>query len=182
GRPGSARPPLPGDRKDDGHLQIHAEVQLKNYGKFLEEYTSQLRRIEDALDDSIGDVWDFNLDPIALKLLPYEQSSLLELIKTENKVLNKVITVYAALCCEIKKLKYEAETKFYNGLLFYGEGDSSMVEGDCQIQMGRFISFLQELSCFVTRCYEVVMNVVHQLAALYIITGIAGMHFSTWLY
>uniref|UniRef100_A0A5F9CBQ2 WASH complex subunit 4 n=1 Tax=Oryctolagus cuniculus TaxID=9986 RepID=A0A5F9CBQ2_RABIT len=133
------------DRVDDGSQKIHAEVQLKNYGKFLEEYTSQLRRIEDALDDSIGDVWDFNLDPIALKLLPCEQSSLLELIKTENKVLNKVITVYAALCCEIKKLKYEAETKFYNGLLFYGEGatDSSMVEGDCQIQMGRFISFLQ---------------------------------------
>ncbi|XP_009571475.1 PREDICTED: WASH complex subunit 7-like, partial [Fulmarus glacialis] len=126
-------------------LEIHAEVQLKNYGKFLEEYASQLKRIEDALDDSVGDVWDFSLDPIALKLLPYEQSSLLELIKTENKVLNKVITVYAALCCEIKKLKYEAETKFYNGLLFYGEGatDSSMVEGDCQIQMGRFVSFLQ---------------------------------------
>ncbi|XP_016078665.1 PREDICTED: WASH complex subunit 7 isoform X3 [Miniopterus natalensis] len=176
------------DRVDDGSQKIHAEVQLKNYGKFLEEYTSQLRRIEDALDDSIGDVWDFNLDPIALKLLPYEQSSLLELIKTENKVLNKVITVYAALCCEIKKLKYEAETKFYNGLLFYGEGatDSSMVEGDCQIQMGRFISFLQELSCFVTRCYEVVMNVVHQLAALYIsnkgapkIIETTGVHFQT---
>ncbi|XP_023613031.1 WASH complex subunit 4 isoform X5 [Myotis lucifugus] len=176
------------DRVDDGSQKIHAEVQLKNYGKFLEEYTSQLRRIEDALDDSIGDVWDFNLDPIALKLLPYEQSSLLELIKTENKVLNKVITVYAALCCEIKKLKYEAETKFYNGLLFYGEGvtDSSMVEGDCQIQMGRFISFLQELSCFVTRCYEVVMNVVHQLAVLYINNKVApkiiettGVHFQT---
>ncbi|EMP29886.1 WASH complex subunit 7 [Chelonia mydas] len=105
--------------------EIHAEVQLKNYGKFLEEYTSQLRRIEDALDDSVGDVWDFKLDPIALKLLPYEQSSLLELINTENK----------------------AETKFYNGLLFYGEGatDSSMVEGDSQIQMGRFISFLQTM-------------------------------------
>ncbi|XP_043822433.1 WASH complex subunit 4 isoform X2 [Dromiciops gliroides] len=176
------------DRLDDGSQKIHAEVQLKNYGKFLEEYTSQLRRIEDALDSSVGDVWDFRLDPIALKLLPYEQSSLLELIKTENKVLNKVITVYAALCCEIKKLKYEAETKFYNGLLFYGEGatDSSMAEGDCQIQMGRFISFLQELSCFVTRCYEVVMNVVHQLAALYINNKIApkiiettGVHFQT---
>lgn len=71
------------------------------------------------------------------QLLPYEQSSLLELIKTDNKVnkkqtvcknvlffylwgfgimiiilcrvqvLNKVITVYAALCSEVKKLKYE---------------------------------------------------------------------------
>ncbi|RMC03042.1 hypothetical protein DUI87_20235 [Hirundo rustica rustica] len=105
------------DRLDDGSQKIHAEVQLKNYGKFLEEYTSQLKRIEDALDDSVGDVWDFSLDPIALKLLPYEQSSLLELIKTENKVLNKVITVYAALCCEIKKLKYEAMYEHLGELL-----------------------------------------------------------------
>ncbi|TKS73206.1 WASH complex subunit 4 [Collichthys lucidus] len=157
------------DRFDDGSQKIHTEVQLKNYSKFLEEYTSQLKGIEEALDDSIGDVWDFTLDPIALKLLPYEQSSLLELIKTDNKVLNKVVTVYAALCSEVKKLKYEAESKFYNGLLYYGEGvsDTSVVEGDSQIQMGRFISFFQELSCFVSRCYEVVVNIVHQLAALY---------------
>ncbi|XP_043943762.1 WASH complex subunit 4 [Protopterus annectens] len=174
------------DRFDDGSQQIHAEVQLKNYGKFLEEYTSQLKHIQDALDDSLGDVWDFTLDPIALMLLPYEQASLLELIKTENKVLNKVVTVYAALCCEIKKLKYEAEKKFYNGLLFYGEGatESSMLEGDCQIQMGRYVCFLQELSCFVTRCYEVVLNTVHQLAAVYTsnraaskIIETSGVHF-----
>ncbi|KAJ8262124.1 hypothetical protein GJAV_G00162500 [Gymnothorax javanicus] len=157
------------DRFDDGSQKIHTEVQLKNYGKFLEDYTSQLRGIEDALDDSIGDVWDFTRDPIALKLVPYEQSSLLELIKTENKVLNKVITVFAALCSEIKKLKHEAETKFYNGLLYYGEGvsDTCVLEGESQVQMGRFVSFLQELSCLVSRCFEVVVNVIHQLASLY---------------
>lgn len=157
------------DRFDDGSQKIHTEVQLKNYSRFLQDFTAQLGAIEEALDDSLGDVWDFNLDPIALTLLPQEQSSLLELIKTDNKVLNKVITVYAALCTEVKKLKHEAETKFYNGLLYYGEGvsDSSVVEGDSQIQMGRFISFLQELSCFVSRCYEVVVSIVQQLAALY---------------
>ncbi|XP_077568439.1 WASH complex subunit 4 [Stigmatopora nigra] len=174
------------DRFDDGSQKIHTEVQLKNYRKFLDEYTAQLSGIEEALDDSIGDVWDFTLDPIALKLLPYEQSSLLEMIKTDNKVLNKVITVYAALCSEVKNLKYEAENKFYNGLLYYGEGvsDCSVVEGQCQIQMGRFISFLQELSCFVSRCYEVVVNIVHQLAALYTsnksatkIIDSSGVHF-----
>ncbi|KTF76376.1 hypothetical protein cypCar_00045650, partial [Cyprinus carpio] len=146
--------------------EIHTEVQVKNYEKFLEEYSAQLQGIEEALDDSVGDVWDFTLDPIALKLLPYEQSSLLELIKTDNK----------------------AETKFYNGLLYYGEGvsDTSVVEGESQIQMGRFISFLQELSCFVSRCFEVVVNMVHQLAALYIsnksatkIIESTGVHFQT---
>ncbi|RXN19076.1 WASH complex subunit 7 [Labeo rohita] len=154
------------DRFDDGSQKIHTEVQVKNYEKFLEEYTAQLQGIEEALDDSIGDVWDFTLDPITLKLLPYEQSSLLELIKTDNK----------------------AETKFYNGLLYYGEGvsDTSMVEGESQIQMGRFISFLQELSCFVSRCFEVVVNMVHQLAALYNsnksatkIIESTGVHFQT---
>ncbi|KAM6961159.1 WASH complex subunit 4 [Aplochiton taeniatus] len=176
------------DRFDDGSQKIHTEVQLKSYRKFLEDYTSQLRAIEEALDDSIGDVWDFTLDPIALKLLPYEQSSVLELIKTDNKILNKVITVYAALCSEVKKLKYEAETKFYNGLLYYGEGvsDTSVVEGESQVQMGRFISFLQELSCFVSRCFEVVVNIVHQLAALYNsnknaskLIESSGVHFQT---
>uniref|UniRef100_A0A3B4E036 WASH complex subunit 4 n=1 Tax=Pygocentrus nattereri TaxID=42514 RepID=A0A3B4E036_PYGNA len=164
--------------------QIHTEVQLKNYGKFLEEYTSQLKAIEEALDDSIGDVWDFTLDPIALKLLPYEQSSLLELIKTENKVLNKVITVYAALCSEVKKLKYEVFFFFF--LSQMAVSDTSVVEGECQVQMGRFISFLQELSCFVSRCFEVVVNVVHQLAALYNsnkgatkIIESSGVHFQT---
>lgn len=50
------------------YAEIHTEVQLKNYNKFLDEYTFQLKGIEEALDDSIGDVWDFTLDPIALKV------------------------------------------------------------------------------------------------------------------
>ncbi len=52
--------------------EIHTEVQVKNYEKFLEEYTAQLQGIEEALDDSVGDVWDFTLDPIALKVLCHD--------------------------------------------------------------------------------------------------------------
>ncbi|XP_071485715.1 WASH complex subunit 4-like [Diadema antillarum] len=159
------------DKFDDGSLRIVGEVQLRKYGKFLEEYATQLKGIEDALDDSIGDVWDFTLDPISLQYLPCEQTSLLDLIKTDNKVyiFNKVITVFASLCCEIDQLKYEAENKFYPALLFYGEGEpeSGLEEGEAQVQMGRLMPFLQELSCYVNRCYEVVRNMVAQLAALY---------------
>lgn len=60
--------------------EIHTEVQLKNYSKFLDEYTSQLRGIEEALDDSIGDVWDFTLDPIALKVKHHNQPDKLTLV------------------------------------------------------------------------------------------------------
>ena len=49
-------------------LGIVGEVQLKKYGQFLEEHASQLKGIEDALDDTVGDSWDFTLDPIALQV------------------------------------------------------------------------------------------------------------------
>eukprot|EP00057_Strongylocentrotus_purpuratus_P007399 XP_011661873.1 PREDICTED: WASH complex subunit 7 [Strongylocentrotus purpuratus] len=157
------------DKFDDGSLKIVGEVQLRKYGKFLEEYATQLKGIEDALDESVGDVWDFTLDPISLQYLPCEQTSLLDLIKTDNKIFNKVITVFASLCCEVEQLKYEAQHKFYPALIFYGEGEpeTGLEEGEAQVQMGRLMPFLQELSCYVNRCYEVVKNMVDQLAALY---------------
>ena len=49
-------------------LEIVGEAQLRKYGQFLEEYASQLKAIEDALDDSVGDSWDFTLDPITLQV------------------------------------------------------------------------------------------------------------------
>lgn len=101
--------------------------------------------------------------------MPYEQTSLLELIHTDNKVFNKVMTVLSALCCEIDRLRHEAETRFYPALLFYGEGirGDSDSDGDAQLLMGRMISTLQDLYCFVTRCYDVTTNTVQQLSALH---------------
>ncbi|XP_071809991.1 WASH complex subunit 4-like [Asterias amurensis] len=157
------------DKFDDGSLKIVGEVQLKRYGKFLEDYATQLKGIEDALDSSIGDAWDFTLDPVSLQFLPYEQTSILELIKTDNKIFNKVMTVFASLCCEMNKLKHEAETKFYPGVMFYGEGEpeTGLEEGEAQVQMGRMMPFIQDMSCFVNRCNEVIKGTIHQLASLY---------------
>jgi len=157
------------DQFDDGSLKIVGEVQLRKYGRFLEEYASQLCDIEQALEESLADAWDITLDPISLQFLPYEQTDVLQLIKTDNKVLNKVVTALAALCCEIDKLRHEASNRIYPALLLYGEGEpvSGLEEGQAQIQMGRIISMLQELSCFVTRSNEVVKNVLQQLTCLY---------------
>ncbi|XP_052679123.1 WASH complex subunit 4-like isoform X3 [Crassostrea angulata] len=157
------------DKFDDGSTKIVGELQLKKYGMFMEDYATQLREIEDALDDSIGDSWDFTLDPIALQLLPYEQTSLLQLIKTDNKIFNKIITVLASLCSEMKALRHEAESKFFNALIFYGEGEpeKGLAEGEAQVQIGRMMPLIQELSCFVNRTNEVVKNVIQQFACLF---------------
>jgi len=46
----------------------------------------------------------------------------LELIKTDNKVLNKIVTVFAALSSEMDFLIKEGESKYFWGLLLYGYG------------------------------------------------------------
>ena len=46
---------------------VVAQVQ-KKYLRFLNDYASQLKAIEDALDDTVGDAWDFTLDPISLQV------------------------------------------------------------------------------------------------------------------
>ncbi|KAI0213688.1 WASH complex subunit 4 [Lamellibrachia satsuma] len=156
------------DEFDEDSLKIAGKVQLKKYGQFLNEYASQLKEIEGALGESIGDAWDSTLDPVSLEFTPYEQTTLLQLVRTDNKVLNKVVAVLATLCAECDFLKYEAENKFYTSLLFYGEGvGEDLEEGEAQIMMGRMVPLLQELSCFVTRCYEVVKHILQQLSSLY---------------
>lgn len=65
-------------------------MQLKNYGRFLEEYTSQLKGIEEALDDTIGDVWDFTLDPISLQVL--------EMPKITTQLYSDIVC-HLVLCC-----------------------------------------------------------------------------------
>jgi WASH complex subunit 7 len=60
------------------------------------------------------------------KAVPYEQGSLLQLIRTDNKVLNKIVTVFAALNSEIDFLVREGENKYSWGLLLFGEGNKAL--------------------------------------------------------
>jgi hypothetical protein len=50
-------------------IEIAGEVQLRTYGQFLDEYGTQLRGIEDALEDSMCGSWDMDLDPISLQVI-----------------------------------------------------------------------------------------------------------------
>ena len=46
--------------------EIVGSVQLKKYREFLQEYATHLLDIEDALDDTLSDSWEFNSDAIVL--------------------------------------------------------------------------------------------------------------------
>lgn len=52
-------------------------------------------------------------------------------------------------------------------LINKGSDKEKAQEGENQVRLGRVLSLLQDLSNFVKRSYEVVKNVVQQLAMLY---------------
>lgn len=126
---------------------------------------------EDLLDETRGDAWDSGHDPIVLDHTPREETNSLDLVVTENKVFNKTMFVFVALCQEMSKLKEDAETSFYGPLLLYAEGDDTPPEteggGDEQLAISRFLPFVQRLYVFVMRIQKVVKNVMHQLGAVY---------------
>jgi hypothetical protein len=74
---------------------------------FVKEYGERLHTLEQALDDSRGELWDPTSDPLALSFKPYEQTRLVELIKTDNKLFNKILIVFSSLCVEMCKLTEE---------------------------------------------------------------------------
>lgn len=49
-------------------LDLAGQKELQKYEEFLKEYSEQLNGIEEALDDTLGDLWDFTLDPIGLQV------------------------------------------------------------------------------------------------------------------
>jgi WASH complex subunit 7 len=79
---------------------------------FVEAHANQLQKIEEALDETLSENWDPITDPVNLSLQPYEQTNILELIRTDNKVFNKVIIIFSALIQEVAELKETVSIHF----------------------------------------------------------------------
>lgn len=156
------------DKFHEDSYELAKNVEIKKYENFLKTHNKQLFELEDSLSQVPFINWDIDLDVIDLDIMPFEQASLIQLIKTDNKVLNKLVTVFSALCCELSYLIQEGEDKYCCSLLYYGEGCMATSEtGDSQVQMGKFLGLLQELSCYVKRCYQVIKSTIQQLSVLY---------------
>jgi len=130
-------------------------------------------------------------DPIGLWFSPYEQANLLELVKTDNKLFNKLTQTFAALANEMELLSEEGSAKFFGPLALFGHevtdedrreaaasaavveetkipGDAEGAnEGEAQVWMGRMWPLLVSLGQYVHRSYAVVANTLRQLASLY---------------
>ena len=150
------------------------ETVIKNLGqKYLKSYSD----FTDDLDNTIGDevtyeinsLWDFSLRPAFLQAAPFECSDLVDLVKTENRGLNKVILVLSSLCEEVTFLQSQLFENFIPPILMYGERSDcdNLAKGEAQLMIGRMLPLLQEIKCFITRSQEVGKNIINQLDILY---------------
>ncbi|CAK4616836.1 unnamed protein product [Aphanomyces euteiches] len=119
----------------------------------------------------MSEVWGYWADPIQIHLHPAERVDVQDLIRTDNELFNKVLTVFAVLCDEISELKVTVEDNFYPALIMFGQakhGDKGEVKpGEDEVHIGRMLPFFQDISNFVDRCNAIAANLVHQLASLY---------------
>ncbi|KAG8329872.1 hypothetical protein J6590_077174 [Homalodisca vitripennis] len=146
-------------------LNRHAgEVVLHTFGNFLEEYGTQLLAIQEALSGA-SELYYY---PVYVQIEPEEDTSNLELIDTDNKILRGVLVVFSSLCLEVRSLEQELNSQYLETLLFYGEGvDTSILEGEAQLMISKLLPLLQDLISFVKRCYHVLLQLVQQLVAFY---------------
>lgn len=94
-----------------------------------------------------------------------------DLIKTDNELFNKVLTVFSVLCDEISELKVTVEDNFYPALIMFGQAvhgeEGDVKAGEDEVHIGRMLPFFQDISNFVDRCNAITINMIHQLASLY---------------
>lgn len=60
-------------------VDIAGKKELESYEGFVKEYSEQLQKMELALDETLGEAWDFTLDPLALQVnIDYDSSPLVQ--------------------------------------------------------------------------------------------------------
>ncbi|KYQ93354.1 hypothetical protein DLAC_06026 [Tieghemostelium lacteum] len=155
------------DAFEDGSSKLVGEQQLTKLNQFAVDYAQQIWKIEEALEDTLNEVWDMNVDPVSIHTKPSEQQDLIELINTSHKIFNKVMLVFSSLCNQARILKETAESKFYQPLTVFGEITGEASEGEVQIEIGKILPFMIDLSGFVNRCYSLIRNIVSQFASIY---------------
>lgn len=63
---------------------------------------------------------------IFLQMAPFEQVSLVGLVRSENKLVNKVVLALSAVCLEASQLTEEARASLFPPLNLYGNGGKAL--------------------------------------------------------
>lgn len=109
---------------------------------------------------------------------------MLDLVKSDNKLLSRLLVSLAAICDEVSLLVSEARNDFYISIVGYEEGTSVYDKSKCRFckvliifletgnlkdslqGIGKFLDKLQKIYCFVNRTEKVVTLLLNQLCAI----------------
>jgi hypothetical protein len=80
---------------------------LERYNAFIGDYAKRLDQVFEVFDPSGEFDNDVTLKPVELTLAPEESTSVVDLFKSDNKALNKILTALVAICQEANFLKTE---------------------------------------------------------------------------
>ncbi|XP_068215030.1 WASH complex subunit 4 [Palaemon carinicauda] len=173
------------DYDENSHKAV-AEYELRRYNSIVEQHGDQLEEIIEALGPHPLPLWDMFCDPLSLNLMPNENTTLVQLLQCDNKIVNKVVLALSALCSEMSQLVNEARTDLYPAVVLYGSGveEDGEATGDSQTSLAQILPTLHHITCFVQRVRKVVQNLMHQMASLYTadrksrgLLDVSGVHF-----
>jgi WASH complex subunit 7 len=162
-------PPLPSPcPAADNLVDYHIQQALR----FDAEHRARLADVEAAINPvAVSAVADAPSDPVLLTIQPAERVYTEDLPQTSDVTFNRIVSVLAALCEEINFLRSVAERKYFAQLSLFGhtknDDDEELPDGLLEAMMGRSLPLLQDCFNLANRLNAIVLNLVHQLAALY---------------
>jgi len=146
--------------------RVAAQLQLREYGAFVEEYGRQLRLVADAVRHR----WSFpHRNYVRLEADAREQlESVHDLVNSENKIIDKVVAIFCKLCDEVAFIERAAERELLDPIRRYGEGAAEDAPPeDCQLLVSEMLPTLQRVSDLVAHCERVLDSLLGQLSAFY---------------
>jgi hypothetical protein len=73
------------------------ERELRRLGAVTREHQEKLRKVQTAIEASLGEQYDRTLAPLQLRVEPHESLGILQLVHTPNKV--QVLVTWCTLVC-----------------------------------------------------------------------------------
>ncbi|KAJ8601416.1 hypothetical protein CTAYLR_005928 [Chrysophaeum taylorii] len=157
--------------EDGGKKPVAAELQ--RFLSVAQKHESELEVLKSEVVEDKVVLWPLErrASVVRLEVRPPERAPAIELAQTGERSLRKVIGVFAFVGDEVRELADLADAHFVPGLSCFGDGracdEVAPGPGQREVEFGRALPFLQELSNFVDRCHACALNLVQQLAALY---------------
>lgn len=170
---------------------------MKEFTKFLQTHDNKLNKLlatQSLNSIDTGTAWPLSANhksvttlqcrTIGIDLLCDNESiSIVEMVSSDNKCLNKTIIVFVQLCTEVRKLIKESETLLTHCvyadedlfILMNGndlDEDEERIEGtlltaNILCRMGEFLDLITRIEHFIERCIIVIGEIIKQLSSLF---------------